>query len=190
MFDDQHGRYDGQGRPDKKGVCMIVIGIDPGKTGGLAAIDSEDMKPLVLAMPLIDGVLDVVMFLTFIGNANGDFIFIEKSQAFPKMGVVPAFKFGRIYGSMIGAIEANRSSYQVVRPQEWKKDILKGYGKGKEASILYCNRKYPDLKLKKKDDGIADAICIAEYGLKQQLIDGIKERVIRTENCLKEAGRE
>lgn len=155
---------------------MVVIGIDPGLKGGLAAIDSEDMKPVVRRMPVLDGVVDATGLARWMGDDIGEawgcipaaiMVMVEKSQPFPKMGVVSAFKFGQAYGAILATCESLDMSYRVVRPQEWKKVILKGYAKGKEASVLYCKRRFPDLKLKKTDDGIADAICIALYGLQE-----------------------
>jgi len=60
--------------------------------------------------------------------------------------------------------------YVLIRSILWKRRILKEFdwvGR-KEASIEYCEAKYPELSLlptkrcKNKSDGMSDAVCIGE----------------------------
>ena len=73
------------------------------------------------------------------------------------------------YGILLGILGALKISTVRVTPQAWKKAILAGTKKDKDAAIEYVNMKYPDFELilprcRKPHDGMADAICIAEYG--------------------------
>ena len=59
---------------------------------------------------------------------------------------------------------------RLVTPQAWKAAILAGTPKDKTAAIQHVDRVYPSLNIDvgtKKviyHDGVADAVCLAEYG--------------------------
>ncbi len=96
-------------------------------------------------------------------------VFIEKVHAMPKQGVSSTFKFGMGYGLVIGVCEALGIPYRLVTPQAWKKVVLAGTAKDKDAAVSFVRRAYPGVDLipgKKRvpHDGIADAMCIAEFG--------------------------
>ena len=96
---------------------------------------------------------------------------IEKVHSMPKQGVASSFNFGMGYGMLRGALTALCIPHELITPQQWKKTILHGYDwKGnKEASIWYVQQKYPDVSLlptersRKSSDGMADAVCLAEF---------------------------
>jgi crossover junction endodeoxyribonuclease RuvC len=79
------------------------------------------------------------------------------------------FKFGFVTGVMHGIISTLAIPLYLVTPQAWKKKILAGTAKDKDAAIDYCRRVYPDVSLlatersRKPHDGMADALCIARY---------------------------
>ena len=98
------------------------------------------------------------------------FAFIEKVHAMPGQGVTSMFNFGMGYGLLRMALAANQIPYQLVTPQAWKKKVLAGLPKDKSSAINYVARKYPNVDLipgrkRTPHDGIADAICIGEYGI-------------------------
>jgi crossover junction endodeoxyribonuclease RuvC len=150
---------------------ITYIGIDPGKTGGLAAVRSGNVIA-VAAMPLagnmIDGVTLHAWLIDQLGTGN-ILVALEKVSAMPKQGVKSMFTFGMGYGIVQGVLAAIDISYQLVTPQAWKKVILAGTPKDKMAAIEYCLRMYPYVSLlatersKVPHNGIADAICIAAY---------------------------
>ena len=64
-----------------------------------------------------------------------------------------------------------------MTPQALKKEVLAGTAKDKQAAIDHCLSAYPGVRLMATDksrtyhSGMADAICIAEYGaIKEGLI--------------------
>ena len=155
---------------------LTAIGIDPGAKGGIAFIDGEEIK--TIPMPMLGGEIDLDALHVWLMDCHyipaSNIYVLEWSQAFPKMGKAATFKFAAHWGMLRGYLAANRESYVLVRPQEWKRLILKGYDKKrKDSSILYVKRRFPDVdlratpKAKKPSDGIADAICMALYGLQQ-----------------------
>lgn len=146
---------------------MIVAGIDPGKAGGLAkqrAIGTVEVIPMPVAGKEIDG-LAIVDFL------NGvDLVVIEKVASMPKQGVKSTFTFGKGYGILHGICWGGAIPFELVTPQRWKGTVLAGTSKDKDAAIAYCRRRFPHVSLlptprcSVPSDGMADALCLMEYG--------------------------
>jgi len=90
----------------------------------------------------------------------------------PKQGIVSAFNFGKGVGYLESMLKLLRMPYVEVRPQEWKKEVLKGidWVGNKSASIAFCKQRYPEVSLLRSSrctrpcDGLSDALCLAEYG--------------------------
>ena len=158
-----------------------VAGIDPGKKGAWVIMD-EDGEIISFGDYANRDKADV---------ASVDLGMIEKVSSRPGQGVVSVFTFGVSYGIWQGHLEAYGTPFEFVLPNKWQKAVLdyipakhlKPDGetsKGatarralnrailKEAIVEFVKRKYPDLKevlsLKKNWD-IADAVCIALYGV-------------------------
>ncbi len=94
---------------------------------------------------------------------------IERVASMPKQGVAGVFTFGRTYGELLGMLKTLRIPFDRPTPQTWKKAILSGTSKDKIAAINYVKASHPNLCLlaskrcKKPHDGMADAVCLAEY---------------------------
>jgi len=155
---------------------MLVIGIDPGKTGALAVIKHEPKEvPVVYAVydtPLFDGNYDIFemyrLVSNFVGLTTAHFI-IEKVHSMPGQGVASMFNFGMGYGIWQGIIASTGCPLTYVAPQTWKKALMEGM-KEKDDARLRVKELFPkacDLVYRKKDTGRADAILIAEYGRRQ-----------------------
>ena len=150
---------------------MIYIGVDPGLKGGLFAINGPYSRQLVMPTvlvknkPKLDGIKIVEWFNKFAGQF---FVTIELVHAMPKQGSVSMFSFGMGYGLIQGICLGLGLPYQLVRPQEWQKEMLKGQPKGSE--YLVASRLWPDIdwrateRSKKPHDGLVDAALICEYG--------------------------
>ena len=92
-------------------------------------------------------------------------VVIEDVHAMPGQGVVSVFRFGVGYGLWRGILTAHKISYDRVPPQTWKRVMMEGLGKDKDASLLRAQQLFPtaDLHLK-KHHGRAEALLMAEYG--------------------------
>jgi len=154
---------------------MIVIGIDPGQTGAVVALEREG--PVFYDTP-------TATFKKSGGGNKTDFVpaamanilrdydplnchvFIEQVGGMPGQGVTSMFGFGKGYGMWIGIIAALRIPHTFVTPQRWKKEFMLGKS-DKDDGRLRAIELFPaaaeDLKLK-KHIGRADALLIAEYG--------------------------
>lgn len=127
------------------------IGIDPGQSGGIAAVLTH--TAVVTPMPMAGKELDVgviVEWLKWLHELVGEdstVACIEKVHAMPTQGVSSTFKFGKNFGIMIGIIGALNIPLHMVTPNTWKKKILVGTARDKAAAIDYCRRVYPEVNL-------------------------------------------
>jgi crossover junction endodeoxyribonuclease RuvC len=141
---------------------MIYIGIDPGKSGSLAIL-WEDRSTEVIPF-------DPVLYVNAISKAtstNTCRCCLEHVSAMPKQGVTSTFNFGENFGWIQGVLDSFGVSYELVRPQKWKKEF--SVTADKNSSIAVCKRLFPNVSLKrterctKDDDGLAEALLMAEY---------------------------
>ena len=148
---------------------MIYVGIDPGQSGGIAIIQGEVVT--VRAMPVRDKEIDareIHSILAFLPERT--MVFMERVHAMPGQGVTSMFTFGKGYGKILGVLETMDIPYVLITPQTWKNVVLVGTDKGKSAAVEFCRARYPKVLLletprcRVPHDGMADALCIAEYG--------------------------
>lgn len=167
---------------------LVVIGIDPGCKGGIATwaqtgtgsgdfayeptpvvevkkgryeLDLAKVKKAIRAY-LYDEVSDTW--------ASKVLAIIEYPPKIPGNGVLGTASLFKNFGEYRGILSALNIQMDIPSPQQWKKVILPGTAKDKEAAINYVVQNLGlDIptagpKTKKRHDGIADAICLAEYG--------------------------
>lgn len=145
---------------------MLAIGIDPGKSGALAVIyTDENNEPFRVKVVPFEELTYRDILETCVDSRV--VCCVEKVGAMPGQGVVSMFNFGRNLGFIEGLLQANKIAYQLVPPQTWKKEFsLTG---NKQASIDVCKRLFPDINLlatprsRKESDGMAEALLMAEY---------------------------
>ena len=145
-----------------------IIGIDPGQSGGVARISSSGAAEAI-PMPLAGKEVDGRALAEWITCRSPHLVVIEKVGAMPKQGVASTFKFGRNFGVLIGVVEALGLPYRLVTPQAWKKAVLAGTSRDKSAAVEHIHRLYPNVdlspgRMRTAHDGMADALCLAEYG--------------------------
>jgi len=153
----------------------MIVGIDPGLSGALAYISDKIIH--VRPMPTLKStktkrMMDEQRICQFLEKRKGviQHVFIEKISAMPGQGVTSMFNFGTGWGLLRGICVGLHLPYTLVHPITWKKVICRDMPKGKDVSILIAKRLWPNVSLhptdrsKKDSDGMADALCIAEYG--------------------------
>jgi crossover junction endodeoxyribonuclease RuvC len=148
---------------------MSVIGIDPGQHGAVAFLNGDLAE--AIPTPLNGKEIDGRELAAWLYLRKPGLIVIEKVGAMPRQGVSSTFKFGRNFGMLLGVVEALGLPYRLVTPQAWKKVVLAGTSRDKLAAIEHVHRAYPAIDLtpgrrRTPHDGIADAVCLAEYGRK------------------------
>jgi crossover junction endodeoxyribonuclease RuvC len=152
---------------------MIWLGVDPGKSGGLASIDDKGHTE-AFPMPIAGGeiaahALGVWACGHTIRHDSSVLAIVEKVHAMPKQGVSSTFTFGVGYGKVLGVLGALGIRTHLVSPPAWKKLILADLPHDKDGAIAWCNRAFPRQALvlpgcRKPHDGMADALCLAEWG--------------------------
>lgn len=144
---------------------MLYIGIDPGKSGGIAVISRSETGEKVRVMPYSDEELRRLGLLDH--NDGRSICCLEKVSAMPRQGVTSTFNFGVSYGYIKGVLETLGVSYQEIPPQRWKKEF--GLNSDKSKSIEVCKRLFPSVSLLASErcrvphDGMAEALLMAEY---------------------------
>lgn len=143
-----------------KKATQLYLGIDPGKTGGIALIDHTGRALAAHAMPKTFS--DVVLLLKELHA--GDLTprcLIEFVHAFPKMGVVSAFTFGKGAGVLEGALLALDVPFEPVQPRRWQQALGCLSGGDKNITKARAQALFPKLAITHLT---ADALLIAEYG--------------------------
>jgi crossover junction endodeoxyribonuclease RuvC len=135
---------------------MNYIGIDPGKSGGIAII-TPGGGVCAHKMPETDrDLLDLLSEF----SADDNRAVLEQVHAMPGQGVTSTFTFGRGYGKLEMALCAALIPFETATPQKWQK-LMGCLTKGdKNVSKATAQRLFPYLKV---THAIADALLIAEY---------------------------
>lgn len=139
----------------------LFIGIDPGKKGALAVLDSENVEIHPYDQTEYISVLKSVKQH---GNVT---CCIEDVHALRGNGITSSFVFGKTYGWLLGMLDTLGIPYQAVSVQKWKKEF--GLTSDKSKSVEVCRRLFPTVNLKrtdrckKDDDNIAEAVLLCEY---------------------------
>jgi crossover junction endodeoxyribonuclease RuvC len=107
---------------------VIFVGVDPGKNGAVAAVDSSGtiigISRFVHAET--EGRIALVI-LDFVAELDPDEIkaaTIERVGAMPRQGVVSMFTFGRVYGEAWAGLLASQCRTFAVTPSTWQRDLL------------------------------------------------------------------
>ena len=148
---------------------MRVIGIDPGKSGGIAvAIMGESV-----CYPMPDTEKDTWELIVSLHGGHLEqkpdaYAYIEKVHAMPGQGVTSMFNFGMNYGMLRAFLVAAGIPFETVTPQKWqkffgliRKDKNETNTQKKNRHKAKAQEIFPDLKITHK---VADCLLIAEYG--------------------------
>ena len=150
---------------------MIIMGLDPGTSGGISIIETKQNKlPEIiffLKMPIISmfgkKIVDTKSLYDSLKIYKIDLSIIEKVHAMPRQGVTSSFQFGRSFGSLetLAYLLSKRVDY--VAPVVWKKYL--GVGASKRDSLDMARLKFGENEVwkKKTNDGIAEASLLVLY---------------------------
>jgi Holliday junction resolvasome RuvABC endonuclease subunit len=141
----------------------LILGIDPGKHGGLAILDTDGNRVTTRDMPGTTRELhDFIAGLPIIKIA------VVEKPYYPQMnGTANAGKKGEAYGVLIGALQWRDIPFREVRPVDWKQSL--NVPTDKNAARQRAGQFFPDDADQwplVKHDGRAEAAMIAWYGLR------------------------
>lgn len=134
------------------------MGIDPGKSGGIAVLDEVGQIVTAVQMPP-----DPSAILMLMGHGKNPSLlaFMELVHSSPQMGVKSAFTFGEGFGALKMALAASAVPYDLVTPQRWQAVMECRTGGDKNISKARAQHLWPQAKI---THFIADSLLIAEYG--------------------------
>lgn len=153
---------------------MIIVGIDPGLTGAVAAVDSagtctvEDMPTLDLpgaglVRRRVDGLALARMLRSMVPAGHACLVVIEDVQAMGGSAVQTMGSMMRSVGSTEAAVEILRMPIKRALPRTWKK--FYGLASEKADSLRIARELYPTAPLKlAKHHNRAEALLLAHYG--------------------------
>jgi len=153
----------------KDDLIYGFMGIDPGKSGGIALISPEGDRYLAWKIPQTER--DLWDLFSKIKEQT-KFALIEHVHSTPQMGVRSAFTFGQGYGTLRGLLIASEIPFDEVRPLKWMTHHRCKTGGDKNVSKRKAQQLFPKLKI---THAIADALLIAEY-CRQMRLGGVDER--------------
>jgi hypothetical protein len=146
---------------------MIFIGVDPGVSGGVAAIGAGGWIVQTYPMPRTPrDIVDVFEKLVIIGqDAGGARATLERVASSPQMGVKSAFTFGESFGGLRMALASARIPYDEVAPSTWQRFLGCVSGGDKKVTKARAQQLFPRVTV---THWMADALLLAEYGRRQE----------------------
>jgi hypothetical protein len=172
----------------------LWIGIDPGKEGGIVAMDERCVMEKWITPRFkdeidLDGFYDIFSKLI---NSYTITVIIEDVHSIFGVSAAANFGLGFIVGATRAIIKAHGLKYVLVPPKDWQAEIwvhsdkiFKPLKEGKKrptidtkaTSAMAAKRLFPKFDFRKSDsirvtkdhDGIIDAALIAEYGRRKNL---------------------
>tara|TARA_R100000329_G_C7507598_1_gene178722 strand:- start:149 stop:604 length:456 start_codon:yes stop_codon:yes gene_type:complete len=146
-----------------------IIGIDPGKNGGIARVMSTGNYDNIWKAHKCPSTIKEMdnLIKTFKKFPIRPKVLLENVHAFPTDGRSSAFKFGVNYGIWQGILTANNLEYTLVTPQKWQKHF-EDLPKDKKDRKNTLKQIATDKTNTKATLNTADAICITIYGLENE----------------------
>jgi hypothetical protein len=156
-------------------MTRVIVGIDPGRTGALAAIDDRGRLLAVADMPRRSEITRRETWYLDVGYAVADFppmadepvVFVEQPFAMPNQSSSSTGAQFAAYGAILGALGALGLDVHTVTPSAWKRAV--GVTADKRSSLDLARTLWPSdadrwFRLA-KHDGRAEACLIALHGL-------------------------
>lgn len=146
------------------------VGIDPGKSGGVAAISPKGARcwrmPLTATKEIdVWRIWESILDHTIEDDGYVRF-YVELVHSMPGQGVASTFTFGVGYGRITGMLDSLHLPYELIRPQRWKQAL--GVTSDKGRSIEKACQLFPELAPTiGRHDGMAEALLIAEFNRRQ-----------------------
>lgn len=143
-------------------MSYLILGIDPGWSGGAALLDEDGNIGEVVSFANnteSDIISDISRMVT-----DCDIAYIEKVGPMPKQGVVSVFKFGWINGLLRGLIIGSARTIEIT-PQRWQKALGCLSHGDKNVTKAKAQQLFPGIKITHSN---ADALLIAYYGYQQE----------------------
>ena len=147
----------------------IIIGIDPGFSGGIAVLDGGGVE--VMKMPDTEqDLLDCIRQL----QQDNVFVFLENVHTMPHDSTKAATTFQQHIGALRMAVRAVGMPFELVQPTKWQREFGLLRQSKIETSTVKKNRHKSAAqqlfanKVPKIIHAYADALLIAEWGRRKR----------------------
>jgi hypothetical protein len=157
----------------------LYLGIDPGRHGALALVDSEAKIVEMRIMPVFADRVDPKGLFNLIQSLTKDkdvLVTLEKPIAMPRQSSVSTLSTGINFAYCEMALASLGLAYELVPPKKWQTEMHSGIDgriDPKVRSALKCQRLFGldqfmrTERSKKPHDGLVDAVLIAIFGQRQ-----------------------
>ena len=156
------------------------LGFDVGSAGALSVIHDNSIE--TFSFKDFD-VADICYELSILNERASLYAVVEDVHSVYGSSARSTFQFGYNKGWIIGMLTAMHIPYSMIAPKEWQSGVWERCDKvmegkkvkTKETSINCAKRIFPNVDLrrtpqyKKPDDGICDALLMAEYARRKNL---------------------
>lgn len=157
------------------------IGVDIGKNGGVVIIDGTQID--LYKMPLIGNQIDIKELNNLVNYTNSVVVF-EKLNSIFGTTKNTAFSMGHQVGILETICVLNNLPFVEIPAKTWQKEMFQGVSEVKKAdgkrntkamAEIAATRLFPNVSLKtssrqtKNQDGVIDALLIAEYAKRKNL---------------------
>ena len=148
---------------------MAYLGIDPGKSGAIAIVDSDGFTMDWIGFHETQH--DVSKFVKLYGPMI-DFAIVERVGARPGNGASSMFVFGTFYGFGLGLLVHEGIAFEIHTPSKWQKRLGLIRPKMSRAEKKKVNKEAAQRIFKDAPKIVhrnADAFLIAEYARRYRL---------------------
>ena len=155
---------------------MLIIGIDPGISGGICFFEDGQVKDIIDMPVMADGkknkrqingpqVYNEILKRINKFQKKDIIVVIEQVSAMPGQGVTSMFNFGQSFGVLKGICSAMQLSMFFIRPAKWKKyfGLIKTEKDASRTKVIEIFPYISSQLSRKKDSNKADAILIASF---------------------------
>lgn len=158
---------------------MIIGGIDPGLSGALGVLRGRyaEVHDLPVMGTGAKTMLNGAALAALLRETRAEHLVIERQQAFPAQGRSSTFKFGTVYGQILGVVEALGISHELVSPGAWKRDMKVSGGddkakkeRARQKALELFPGLYADLS-RKMDHNRAEALLLARWWAEKKRCD-------------------
>jgi hypothetical protein len=176
----------------------MVLGIDPGVTGGLALLNKDTVT--VVPFKTLDGGLDLHWISDWLTANRPKHAGLEHVTPIFGSAAGATFSFGWGLGAIEGVLSALKIPYSLIRPKAWQKDLGIVHPPKtppklrKEKNLSLCKQLFPGVNLLATNRstvahmGCVDALLIAEVTRRRLRLrdEEIHEKSPKNENYRKD----
>jgi len=145
----------------------MIVGIDPGKTGGIVCLDNSGNFMESFIIPKIDGDVNMKAFANIFHHLAEHYsdvhVFVEDVHALYGSSAGATFSFGKICGQIEMGLYTCFLPHTYVQPKAWQKVMFGGIEEIRKPSKI--NKKGKEIK------GRRDTKAMAELAYKKYFPD-------------------